>query len=195
MRIATSTRSVHLVDLGIDPDFQSTIEVPAGICRLTIRGDGPIELSPLDGPNAEPNSASGGEVLVEPVPRGRELRLLVAAAPGTVVRVNGELDLGLASLEPGDVMQVADRVVHLAEHVHCVIGTAPAELAERLCPVCQKPARTDPVYLCPACGAPVHCRPDDGTGEVEGRQCLLGRECPCCRSAVMTDGYRQLPEL
>ena len=63
MRIATSTRTVHLVDLDTDIAPEAMVEVPAGVSRLVATDKGRIELTTISrGSSAGPwDGAGGGE--------------------------------------------------------------------------------------------------------------------------------------
>lgn len=187
VQTAIASRQLHLIDA--EPaggEQRRVLRIPEGLSRLRWRGDDAFELVP-DGASAP------DDVVVEPVTRHRELRLLIAAPPGTTLRVNGAAVGRVAAAGETDVVQIGDggRGLLVAVYVRSVIGTAPEARAEERCIVCKRPLGEAVVYICSVCGHAVHC--DAAGGEPAGG-CMLSRNCASCQTPVRTQGYATLPE-
>ena len=87
------------------------------------------------------------------------------------------------------MVQVDGFMLHVTVYVRAEIGIAPDEHADSRCLTCRGAVKGTRVYLCSQCGAPIHC-----DREGDGDDCLLGSDCPGCRTPIRFDGYSYLPE-
>ncbi len=203
-RNASTTRSFHLVDhqRGADtagrpasrgsaagaPADDAVLVVPDGVSRLVF-GDGRRPRI-LSRPRRRGPVGDRIECVLEPLRRGHDTSLLLLAPPGRPVRINGEHTAHVICLRQRDVIQIGRWTLHIAVHVHAEIGLAPAEYAGHKCAVCRRDVAGTVVYLC-VCGAAIHC---DRSGRKTAADCLLGTDCPVCRTPIRFDGYGDLPE-
>jgi hypothetical protein len=166
------------------------IEVPPGVWHLGADADGRPCL--LAGTPADPDAAP----VLEAVGAGRSQRLMLLNPAGPRPRVNGQPPPRVALLNVKDQLQLGDWVLHVTMVNRPQVGTPPAEVIGKECPVCRFPIAADTtVYVCHGCGTPLHCE-----GEEKGAdrlECVhLGSECPVCNAPiVMKAGYVYLPEL
>ncbi len=131
---------------------------------------------------------TGNALVVEPLLHERERLLLMAAAAGESLRINGELSASVGCLRDRDVVQLAGgRSFRVALSLRSVVGPAPPEYSTRACPVCRQPIAGSTVWICPTCDAACHCEPAGGAGS----GCLLGHECPSCRGPLVFDGLER----
>lgn len=167
--------------------------------------------------------APEGSVIVEPVYRGHEPRLVMLTPSGTVcpVRVNGIVPPCVCLLRVGDqVLFGDDLLLHLTAYNRPQIGRAGPDQVGTECPFCRVVLRSvDTVYVC-RCGAPVHCNGngDDRSGpdtvaaaedpnedvsnvgvSAESEETLecakLLSACPrCSRPVVLAEGFEYVPE-
>ena len=127
--------------------------------------------------------------VLETVGQGRDASLLVTGPQP--FQVNGRHNAHIHCLQDGDVVQLNGRTLQVALHVSSTIGKPSKEHAEKKCPICQGRVGDSgsDVYICAFCDAVMHCDRSEG-----GRNCVLGTECPVCRSPVMLEGYLNPPQ-
>ena len=162
-----------------DGEPHPDVPVPHGVSYFCVNGNSKAPRCLSVPPTGE---AARRAYLLEPVRRGHESLLLLLAAPTYPVRVNGEFITHCACLREQDVIQLDDGTAYqVLVQVRSVIGSAPAEYADKDCPICHAKIGKSIVYLCPACSGAVHC---DRSGGEKARNCLLGSECPACHARI-----------
>ncbi len=171
-------RLIELPDAGGDTAARprQAVDIPPG----------PWALDPgrWDEPPRPAEHTGAGPLVVEPLRHDRERLLLMAAAAGETLRINGERSAGLVCLRDRDVVQLpGGRHFRVALALRSVVGPAPPEYSTRSCPVCHQPIAGSTVWICPTCDAACHCEPGGGAGS----GCLLGHECPSCRGTLVFD--------
>ncbi len=180
---------LHLIADGPGPGEAERLGVPHGVSYLQVGPAAWVRLLAKAPAKGEPACA------VEPV-GGREPLLLLLSAAGARVRVNGQPAPPVALLGVKDQVQVGGGpLLHVTAYHAARVGPAPEGLLGRECPVCRVPLAATTVYVCPGCGAALHCE-----GEEKGPDRLecarLSSECPACRApVVMQEGWAYLPEL
>ena len=193
VQTATANRTFHLLDSEPAGDGETRVlPVPDGLSILDMGpGTGGDDTTPRLLPDRAAGAAGG--VVLEPITRHREMLLLVASEHGHSIRVNGATVGRLAAVRETDVIQIGPggRRLHVAVHVHSVIGRAPETVAGESCVICRCRIEDAIVYLCSVCGHAVH---HDTGGGPNAKDCLLSNNCPSCQSAVLTSGYAALPE-
>jgi hypothetical protein len=131
------------------------------------------------------SDGGASEYALEPLRRGRALALLVVAA-GRPFRINGVRSAHVAALREGDLVGLgagAGALLEVALAVEARPGRPPAECLGRNCPICLAAVvEGTRVYLCPACGAAIHCEEPE---RPQPLRCLdLCTECPGCGEPV-----------
>ncbi len=175
-------RLIELPDAGGDTLARprQALEIPPGAWALDPgHGDAPPRLAEHTGTST---------LAVEALRHERERRLLIAAARGETLRINGERSAGVGCLRDRDVVQLpGGRHFRVALALRSVVGPAPPEYSTRACPVCRQPIAGSTVWICPTCDAACHCEPAGGAGS----GCVLGHECPSCRGPLVFDGLER----
>jgi hypothetical protein len=179
----------HLIAGGAGADGPERLGVPPGVSYLQAGGAGRVRLLAKAPAKGEPACA------VEPV-GGRTPQLLLLSPPGARVRVNGQPAPRVALLNVKDQVQLGGGpTLHVTAYHAARVGPTPEGALGQECPVCRVPLAATTVYVCPGCGAALHCE-----GEEKGPDRLecarLSSECPACRApVVMREGWAYLPEL
>jgi hypothetical protein len=93
--------------------------------------------------------------------------------------VNGLAPLALTLLAPGDLLAFAAHWWLTVSQWTPQPGPAPAEMAEKPCPVCGMPLNLAPVAQCP-CGRYYHLEKPEGNEEADALNCFLAGPCRMC---------------
>jgi hypothetical protein len=148
--------------------------------------------APADAPPPVERHAASG-VLLEPFfNRHRHLKLFARFPESASPVLNGDPAPRWVILSPGDVFQWEPGFIFrvgLFNKPH--VGTPPAEIQGKPCPVCRVPFTGTTTCVMCLCGVALHCETD----EKDALQCAqLRRECPVCRRpVVLTEGYLDPP--
>ncbi len=186
--MAENSCPFHLIVEGGGPGGPERLGVPPGVSYLQAGAAGRVRLLPRPPAKGEPACA------VEPV-GGRTPQLLLLSPAGARVRVNGQPAPRVALLGVKDQVQIGGGpALHVTAYHAARVGPTPEGLLGKECPVCRVPLAGTTVYVCPGCGAALHCE-----GEEKGPDRLecarLSSECPACRApVVMQEGWAYLPE-
>jgi hypothetical protein len=156
----------------------AAVRVPAPGSRgeslcVCVGADGGLEVA---------SPAAGGRAAVaalrfHPSPLGLDWWLVPRHAS---LAINGVAPLPLAALEPGDLLSVGPAWWLVASLWEPEPGPAPAELAEKQCPVCGGALALAPVCQCP-CGRYYHLEsPGASPADDEVLNCYLAGPCGLC---------------
>lgn len=97
------------------------------------------------------------------------------------VAINGSPPLPLARLEPGDLLAVDQTLAFASTSWAPVAQAAPADIADKPCPLCGEPLSVASVVQCPDCGLWTHLERPEEPDSTEALNChLLGGQCSQC---------------
>jgi hypothetical protein len=176
----------HLVPEGAGGPGE-VLRVPPGPCGLAFAGDG--------GPRLVRHNSRSARLLLEPVLRGREHRLLLIDLGVGELWHNDRIAPGVVCLRDADQFHVrGGTVLEVALFGRARVGPPPPDCLGKPCPYCKVPFAPDTrVLLCAVCGEALHL--EEG-GEDEVLRCAaMTADCPRCREALRTSaGYLRQPE-
>jgi hypothetical protein len=165
---------------------------PDGLAYLVSAS--PVELRPIP----DVSVVDPGAIVVDTADYAQRPYLVLLAPAVGRVRLNGARVGRLSVLHIGDVLQLDDRhVLHVSALYRPFIGPPPSELLGIECLSCRVPFSADrTVYVCPSCGAALHCDGEDKPPEDRLQCALVTTACPRCGQAVArTEAFAYLPEV
>src|SRR5215469_17030556 len=140
----------HLIAEGAE-----RLGVPPGVSYLQADAAGGVRLLGKAPGKGAPACA------VEPV-GGRTPQLLLLNPAGARVRVNGQPAPPVALLNVRDQVQLGSApALHVTTYHAARVGPTPEGLLGKECPVCRAPLAATTVYVCPGCGAALHCEGEE----------------------------------
>ena len=117
--------------------------------------------------------------------------------PGEQVTVNGLPAARVRTLNPGDVLRIAEHGLHLSLLNRPYIGPPDQDHLGARCGYCRVPIQDEPgmrVYVCPHCQLPTHCHGVEMPAEKRLECAKLSSHCGHCQAAIVeSEGFTHVP--